>query len=39
MVSEAKDPEVMTYKPSEIIGTVKAWLMKQNETAKIEFEE
>ena len=34
-MSEAKDIEAMTYKPSEIIGTVKAWLMKQNETAKM----
>ena len=27
--------ETVAYKPSEIIGTVKAWLMKQNETAKM----
>ena len=35
-MSEAnKEIEAMTYKPSEIIGTVKAWLMRQNEIAKM----
>ena len=34
-MSEVKDIEAVAYKPSEIIGTVKAWLMKQNETAKM----
>lgn len=38
-MSEAKDIEVMTYKPSEIIGTVKAWLTRQNEAAKMVFVE
>ena len=34
-MSEARDIEAVAYKSSEIIGTVKVWLMKQNETAKM----